>query len=125
MIRGIRGATTVLEDREDLILTATENLLKELIEENSIKPENIASLFISVTPDLTTAFPAKAVRHFSNWDFVPIMCMQEIPVQGGLPLCIRIMVHVNTAKPQDEINHIYQEQAIVLRPDLANTKSSK
>jgi len=39
-----------------------------------------------------------------------------------LPFCIRVMLHVNTNKPQDEINHIYLNNAVVLRPDLAVTR---
>lgn len=119
MIRGIRGATTVTTDQEDLILSATEALLQELIKANNINPSDVASVFISVTNDLSSAFPAKAVRKFENWTYVPVMCMQEIPVSGSLPYCIRLMMHVNTSVPQQDIQHIYQEKAIQLRPDLS------
>ncbi|TDL34737.1 chorismate mutase [Jeotgalibacillus sp. S-D1] len=121
MIRGIRGATTVTEDQEDLILSATEALLQELIEANDIAPSDVASVFISVTNDLSSAFPAKAVRKFENWTYVPVMCMQEIPVSGSLPYCIRLMMHVNTSESQERIQHIYQQKAVQLRPDLSET----
>lgn len=118
VIRGIRGATTVTENREDEIIEATEILLKEIIEQNKIEANMVASIFISVTEDITAAFPAKAIRLINGWTFVPVMCMREIPVPSGLPKCIRVMMHVNTMVPQEEINHIYLRNAITLRPDL-------
>jgi chorismate mutase len=118
VIRGIRGATTVTENREDEIIEATEILLREIIEQNKIEANMVASIFISVTEDITAAFPAKAIRLIDDWTFVPVMCMKEIPVPSGLPKCIRIMMHVNTKVPQEEINHIYLGNATTLRPDL-------
>jgi len=124
MIRGIRGATTVKTDEEKLVLSATEALLKEMINVNEINPENVTSLFISVTPDITSTFPAKAVRKFENWTHVPVMCMQEIAVKNSLPLCIRIMMHVNTSQKQKAVKHIYHEEAVQLRPDLLDHKQT-
>lgn len=118
MIRGVRGATTVINNDESEILTATETLLKEMISKNTVNPDHVASIFISVTEDITAAFPAKALRKFEGWLFVPVMCMREIPVQDSLKFCIRIMMHINTTKSQEEIQHVYLENAIQLRPDL-------
>jgi chorismate mutase len=47
--------------------------------------------------------------------------MQEMAVTGALPRCIRVLLHWNTARPQDQIHHVYLGQAQVLRPDLENT----
>jgi len=118
VIRGVRGAITINENTAGEILSATEQLAKEMIEANNIDPEKVASVFISVTEDVTGGFPAKALRSLNGWKFVPVMCMQEIPVPGGLPHCIRIMMHVNTDIGQQEIQHIYLRDAKVLRPDL-------
>ncbi|WP_442594533.1 chorismate mutase [Neobacillus sp. D3-1R] len=118
MIRGVRGATTVIHNDETEILSATEILLKEMISKNAIIPDHVASIFISVTDDITAVFPAKALRKFEGWAFVPVMCMREIPVQDSLKLCIRIMMHINTSNNQDEIHHVYLENAKQLRPDL-------
>lgn len=119
MIRGIRGAITVTEDNEQQILQATDKLLKEMINKNKIQPENVAQVLITVTEDLISTFPAKALRNLEGWTYVPVMCMQEIPVAGSLKLCIRVMMTVNTEIKQDKINHIYLEGATVLRPDLS------
>lgn len=124
MIRGVRGAITVKENNEAEVIQATGILLKKMIEENSIEPETVASVFISVTEDITAAFPAKAMRQMEGWTYVPVMCMQEIPVPSSLAKCIRVMMHVNTNQSQEEIVHIYLEGATVLRPDLKPEVSS-
>ena len=118
MIRGIRGAITIEANEKGLIENKTEVLLREMIQQNQLEADSIASIFISVTEDINAGFPAAAVRSFSGFTYVPVMCMREIPVPGSLPLAIRIMIHANTDKAQKEINHIYLEGATVLRPDL-------
>jgi chorismate mutase len=46
--------------------------------------------------------------------------MREMPVPNSLKMCIRIMMHVDTDKSQEEIVHVYLREATVLRPDLDN-----
>lgn len=118
MIRGIRGATTVENNDETEILSATSTLLTELIKSNNIDPEYVASVFISVTEEIDAVFPAKALRSFVDWKYVPVTCMKEIPVKNSLTKCIRIMLHLNTSKSQAEIQHVYLDRATSLRPDL-------
>ena len=118
MIRGVRGATTVSADQPDLIYNETENLVKEIVKVNNIQPEDIASVIISTTPDLTSGFPAKAVRSLEGWQYVPTMCTHEMSVPNALPLCIRVLLHVNTELTQKEVRHVYLNNAVVLRPDL-------
>ncbi|MCM3766567.1 chorismate mutase [Neobacillus niacini] len=118
MFRGVRGATTVSVNSEAEILAATEELLAKVIEANQIQPESVASVLISTTEDIDAAFPARALRKFAGWTYVPVMCMREIPVPGSLKMCVRIMMHVNTSVSQEEIKHIYLGNAVVLRPDL-------
>jgi chorismate mutase len=120
MMRGIRGATTVEENNEKEILHSTHELLNQMILHNHIDPEKVASVFISATSDITEAFPAKALRYLNDWKLVPVMCMQELNVPGGLERCIRVMIHYNTACPQKDIQHIYLKNAVSLRPDLLN-----
>jgi chorismate mutase len=121
LIRGLRGAITVNQNTEEAIITATEELLEKIIEENHIQPELVASVFISTTEDINAVFPAKALRKFEGWTYVPVMCMQEMPVPNSLKMCVRIMMHVNTTQSQEEINHVYLKGAKVLRPDLSNS----
>ncbi|MDQ0197513.1 chorismate mutase [Neobacillus ginsengisoli] len=122
MIRGVRGATTVGENSEEEILSATEELVAKLIVENHILPDSVASVFISTTEDISAAFPAKVLRKFEGWTYVPVMCMREMQVPNSLNMCIRIMMHLNTVQSQKEIIHVYLRGAKVLRPDLENEK---
>lgn len=118
-IRGVRGATTVDRDEEQAVLTATENLVRTMAEENGLKPEDIVSVLISTTIDVQSTFPAKAVRSIDGWKYVPVMCTHEMDVAGGMPLCIRALMHVNSNVSQKDIQHVYQNEAVKLRPDLS------
>ncbi|MFP5113399.1 chorismate mutase [Bacillaceae bacterium C204] len=121
MIRGMRGAITVDQNSEEEIISATEELFVRLIEENHLQPDQVGSIFISTTQDVNAAFPAKALRKFEGWTYVPVMCMQEIPVPNSLKMCVRVMMHVNINIPQEEIIHVYLKGATVLRPDLGSS----
>lgn len=117
-IRGIRGAITVPADQPDLILDATRELLEEILLENEdMRPEDIASAFFTVTDDLASTFPAQAAREM-GWGLVPMLCAREIPVTNSLPRVIRVLVHWNTEVPQNAITHVYLREAVKLRPDL-------
>lgn len=118
MIRGIRGATTIPADTAVFVWAETAFLVVEMAKENKIVPEDIASITISTTADIKSAFPAKAVRSMDGWQYVPIMCTHEMDVPGGLPLCIRVLMHVNTEAAQQDIHHVYLHDAVKLRPDL-------
>lgn len=114
--RGIRGATTVeMLDRET-VLRATRELLATMIRANGIESEDVASAIFTTTPDIVSVFPATAARQL-GWIDVPLMCGHEMNVDGALQKCIRVLVHWNTAKAQDEIHHVYLHAARSLRPD--------
>lgn len=119
-VRGIRGAITVEENDREQILQATRELFQEIIERNQVIPEDVASIQITVTRDLTAAFPAEAIRSESNWELVPLMCANEMEVPGSLPRCIRFLILVNTDKSLADMRHVYLRDAVRLRPDLAN-----
>lgn len=117
LLRGVRGATSAVANDAESILSATEELLREIVRENEIELECIASALFTVTPDLTAVFPAAAARRI-GWALVPLLNFTEIGVPGGLPRCIRVLLHVNTDRSQSEIVHVYLHEARVLRPDL-------
>lgn len=122
MIRGIRGAITITEDTAEQILTETKALVEEIIAENNVTADEVASVIISATPDITSGFPAKAVRSLEGWSYVPVMCTHEMNVPNALPLCIRVMMHVNTEAAQKDIRHIFMNDAVQLRPDLVQNR---
>jgi chorismate mutase len=121
-VRGIRGATTVEINEKEAIITATEELLEEVCRQNEFEPQDIASVFFTVTTELNATFPAEAARK-RGWTTVPMLCATEIPVPGSLPRCIRILIHVNTTKRQDEIRHVYLRRAVALRPDWSGIQA--
>ena len=118
MCRGVRGATTVEKNERDEILTATRQLLALMIRTNDIAAEDVASVIFSTTHDLDAEFPALAARQL-NWLDVPLLCTNELNVPNSLTRCIRILIHWNTDKPQNEITHVYIKEAKRLRPDLS------
>ena len=117
LCRGVRGATTVEANSREAILKATAELLAAMVKANGIKPEDVASAFFTTTPDLNSEFPALAARGL-GWNDVPLLCGHEMAVPGSLPMCLRILLHVNTDKRADQIVHVYQGGARVLRPDF-------
>ncbi|HZG72195.1 MAG TPA: chorismate mutase [Chondromyces sp.] len=125
MIRGVRGAVTIENNQEHEMIEATDLLVREMISQNNIKPEDVSSIFISVTEDLDAAFPAKALRKIPGWVYVPVMCMREIPVPGSLPKCIRVMMHVETELAQEKVQHVYLKEAVRLRPDLQQSSGTQ
>jgi len=121
-VRGIRGATTVEADDKEAIIAATEELLEAICRCNEFAPEDVASAFFSLTPDLHARFPAEAARK-RGWTMVPMLCATEIPVPGSLPRCIRVLIHLNTTKRPDEMRHVYLRRAVALRPDWSEGKA--
>jgi chorismate mutase len=115
--RGIRGATTVDANQADVIQAATQELLEAIVSANGgLRPEDIASIFFTTTPDLDAAFPAQAARRL-GWNDTALLCCHEIGVPNSLPMCIRVLVHWNTDRRQNEIVHVYLKGAETLRPD--------
>lgn len=124
-MRGIRGAITVEKDSREEVLSATRELLQEILAANAgLNKRDVASAVFTTTADLTAAFPALAARQI-GWDQVPMICTHEIPVPGSLPACIRVLIHWNTEKKQEEVQHIYLREAKTLRPDLAAGQKSQ
>ncbi|MCL4833167.1 MAG: chorismate mutase [Caldilineaceae bacterium] len=121
MCRGVRGATTVDEDKPEAILRATRELLALMIQVNGIRSEDVTSVIFTTTRDVVSQYPALAARQL-GWLDVPLLCSHEMEVPGSLPLCIRILLHWNTDLAQNEIQHIYLGEAQSLRPDKSITE---
>lgn len=114
LVRGVRGATTVEANTVEAILEATRELLDAMLKANEIDAEDLASAFFTTTPDLNAEFPALAARDLG----VALMCAHEMNKPGALPMCVRIMLHVNTDKAARDIKHVYLRGAKQLRPDI-------
>ncbi len=123
-VRGIRGATTVESNNREEIINRTMELLDLLLRKNTFEVEDIASAVFSVTEDLDAEFPAVAARKL-GWIYTPLFCTREIPVKGALQNCIRVLLHVNSDRRQEEMVHLYLYEAKKLRPDLEDSAKDK
>lgn len=115
--RGVRGATTIDEDSAEAIWSATRELLERVVQANEIDEDDVASVIFTTTPDLTAAYPAKAARDM-GWTQVALIGCQEMGVPGGIPHCIRILIHWNTPKSNADLHHVFLRGATALRPDI-------
>jgi chorismate mutase len=120
-LRGIRGAITVEENTADAILSATRTLLEQVIAANTVRVNDIASVIFTATTDLDAAYPAVVAREM-GWVHTPLLCMQEMKVQESLPRCIRVLIHWNTDRTPENVQHVYLGEAQKLRPDLINNE---
>jgi chorismate mutase len=112
--RGVRGATFIDEDTPEAILAGTRELLAAIARANGIATEDIASAFFTSTADLRSAFPARAARDL-GWTDVPLLGATEVDNPAGPPRCIRILLHWNTSRHQDEVVHVYLRGSDAMR----------
>ena len=115
-LRALRGAITVEDNEADAILSATEELMREVMERNSLEPARMVSCIFTCTNDLDAEFPAVAARRL-GLSSVPLLCAREIDVPGALPKVIRLLLHCY-AEPGTEAKHVYLRDAESLRRDL-------
>lgn len=117
-VRAFRGATQLAEDTSEEMVGAVVELLAELFRANDIENGDLISAFLTATPDLHAQFPAFAARQLDLGD-LPLLCAQEIDVEGALPRAVRVMIHAMSPLPRAEIRHVYLRGAVALRRDLA------
>jgi chorismate mutase len=117
-LRGIRGATTVEVDERGAIESSVIELIKAMMERNSLTEAEIISIIFTATVDLKSEFPATAARRAGLSD-TPLICAREIDVAGALPRTIRVLMHVETERSKGEIEHVYLREAISLRKDIS------
>ena len=115
-LRALRGATTVDADTRDDIKARTEELLTELLDRNGLAVDDIVSILFTATPDLRSDFPAAAARAL-GLSHTPLLCAQEIPVEGAMSRCIRVLMHCYR-RPDEAAHHVYLHEARQLRLDL-------
>jgi len=117
-VRAVRGAIQLDVDEREQVLSATRELVLSIFEANSLTKDDVISIMFTATPDIRSEFPAVAARELGLGD-VPLMCTQELDIVGAMPRVIRLMAHVNTSLPRDQITHVYLRGATALRRDLA------
>ncbi len=113
----IRGATTIEKDCKEEISSAVKELLNEIFAVNKLAKGEIRAFVFSLTKDIHSYHPAKAARE-CGYDYAPLFAAVEPDIDGGLPLCIRLMLLTELANER-VVKHIYQRGAKALRKDLA------
>jgi chorismate mutase len=112
----LRGAVQAEGNERGAIIDATEELMRTLIERNSLEAEAMVSCIFTTTADLDAEFPAVAARQL-GLDTVPLLCCREIPVPGSMERVIRVMIHYYA--PEDVApEHVYIGETQKLRADL-------
>jgi chorismate mutase len=116
----LRGANSVEANEAPAILEATDTLIRELMQRNTLAAEAMVSCIFTLTDDLNAEFPAVAARRL-GLDRVPLLCAREVPVPGSLPRVIRVLVHYY-ADDEHEPRHVYLGEARALRADLESAQ---
>jgi len=112
----VRGAAKADSNDKKAIVSATEDLMRELVSRNSLEPELMVSCIFTSTHDLNAEFPAVAARNI-GLSTVPLLCGREIDVPGAMRSVVRVLVHYYA--PWDhEPAHAYLGEAQDLRSDL-------
>src|SRR4051812_25251934 len=115
-LRALRGATTVEQNDAEAILAGTEELVREVMKRNDLRPEDMVSCIFTCTNDLDAEFPAVAARRL-GLNGVPLLCAREIDVPGALPRVIRLLLHCYSDESAGA-RHVYLHEAKSLRRDL-------
>jgi len=116
-VRAVRGATTVDADTHEAITERVVALLRLILDRNGLVEDDLISILFTATEDISSTFPATAARSM-GLGAVPLICARELSVVGSVQRCIRVMLHVTTDRPRDQIHHVYLEGAQGLRDDL-------
>lgn len=119
-IFALRGAAQASANERDAILTATDELLRELIRRNDLELDRMVSCIFTCTNDLDAEFPAVAARRL-GLDAVPLLCAREIAVPDAMERVIRTMLHYYA--PAGHVpSHVYLGAAAELRSDLGSAQ---
>lgn len=116
-VRALRGATTFDVDETEHVSVRVVELVTEMLERNGVEHDDVISVIFTATDDLTCTFPAAAARRIGLGD-VPLLCARELAIEGAMPRCIRVLMHLGTERSRDELRHVYLHEARTLRDDL-------
>ncbi|MFJ3585420.1 chorismate mutase [Streptomyces sp. NPDC090127] len=117
-VRAVRGAVQLERDEAGHMREQVEELLTAVLERNALQTDDLISIWFTATPDLHSDFPAAAARRI-GMDDVPLICAQELDVEGAMPRVVRLLAHVESELPKSAIAHVYLGAAAALRKDIA------
>ena len=112
----LRGAAQAEANERDAILSASTDLIRELIDRNDLVPDQMVSCIFTCTDDINAEFPAVAARSL-GLSRVPLICSRELNVPGSMQRVIRVLLHYYA--PHDHVPaHVYLGETRKLRTDL-------
>jgi chorismate mutase len=117
-VRAVRGATTLDADTVEQLEARVPELVQAMLEANELGIDDVISIVFTATTDVTAGFPASAARRLPLHD-TPLLGAVELPVDGALERCIRVLMHVESSRDKADIRHLFLHGAGTLRPDLA------
>ena len=120
-VRAIRGATQLENDVREHMLERVAEMVRDVIESNSLEVDDFISIIFTATSDLVSEFPAYAARRLGFGD-VPLICARELEIEGSMPRVVRMLAHVETDLPKADITHVYLHGAANLRRDLTRVR---
>ena len=121
-VRAVRGATQLDGDERDHMLERVAEMVVDVMSSNDLEVDDFISVIFTATSDLVSEFPAYAARRLGFGD-VPLLCARELEIERSMPRVVRMMAHVETARPRAEVTHVYLHGAAALRSDLTRTRS--
>jgi chorismate mutase len=116
MTKAVRGAIQVLSNSGPAIEQASVRLIREVLSANGIAENQLVSIVFSLTDDLRAANPATALRRI-GFAAIPLFCVQEAKIDGGMPRVVRVMVTWDSLERRAAVP-VYLDGAATLRPDL-------
>jgi chorismate mutase len=97
--------------------SAVTELLRSLLEANSIGETDIVSVIFSQTRDLDADNPARCART-DGFSGVPLFCTQEPDYPNSLPRVVRVLLTAEREEWSAPAKPVYIGGAEALRPDL-------
>ena len=117
-LRGIRGAASVESNTKEEIWRVSQLLITKLMSLNQLNFDQVGAAIFSSTSDLNAAFPSTGVRQLPSFSLIPLFDTVEPAIEDSLPMCIRVLLLVETDILPRDICHVYLGKAKALRPDL-------
>ncbi|MEU8891739.1 chorismate mutase [Streptomyces sp. NPDC048442] len=117
-VRAVRGAVQLERDEAGHMGEQVGALLTAVLERNGLTGDDLISIWFTATPDLHSDFPAAAARGLGIVD-VPLICAQELDIDGAMPRVVRILAHAETGLAKPDIQHVYLGATAALRKDIA------
>ncbi|MGW6391924.1 chorismate mutase [Streptomyces sp. NPDC055103] len=120
-VRAVRGAVQLERDEAGHMREQNVELLTAVLARNELTADDLISVWFTATPDLHGDFPAAAARGVGiDIDDVPLICAQELDIEGATPRVVRrLLAHVETDLPKSRLAHVYLGAAAALRKDIA------